>query len=191
MLGGDVFILEPVGLFVGQVDDALDARGDEHLPGAAAINGGLGRGAQHIVQTLLNQLLVDADFFENLGDDAFRLLQQGQQDMLGVHLVVAVALEDFISARGGVLGALSKTIKSHHADESFLNGARVYCSKIRAGPQISIPDYPPNRRRETLTSTNWLYWPSDIMSQSYLALNFSATLAVFSIARAWPSTTKG
>src|SRR4029078_5775550 len=28
VLGGDVFILEPVGLFVGQVDYALDARRD-------------------------------------------------------------------------------------------------------------------------------------------------------------------
>src|SRR5262249_19304375 len=149
------------------------------LPGSAAIDGGLGRGAQHIVQALLNELLVDADFFQDLWDDALRLLQQGQQDMLGIHLVVAVALENFISARGGVLGALGKAIKSHHTDESFLSEARVYCSKIRAGPQITIPDYPPNRRRETLTSTNWLYWSSDIMSQSYLALNFSATLAVF------------
>src|SRR5438874_1140539 len=33
VLGGDVLVLEPVGLFVGQVDDALDARGDKHLPG--------------------------------------------------------------------------------------------------------------------------------------------------------------
>ena len=68
---------------------------------------------------------------------------------------------------------------------------RVYCSKIRAGPHIFAPDYPPNRRRETVTSISWVYWTSAVMSQSYLALNLAATPAVVSIARAWPSTTNG
>jgi hypothetical protein len=40
VLGGDVFVFQAVGFFVGQVNDALDARRDEDLPGSAAENAG-------------------------------------------------------------------------------------------------------------------------------------------------------
>jgi hypothetical protein len=34
--------------------------------------------------------------------------------MLGINLVVPIALDDFSSTLSGLLGTLSKTIKSHH-----------------------------------------------------------------------------
>ena len=43
MLGGDVFILQPVGFLIGQVNNTLDARGNENLAGPAAEDIGLGR----------------------------------------------------------------------------------------------------------------------------------------------------
>ncbi len=49
MLGADVLVLEAVGFFVGDVHHPLDARRDEHLAGAAAIDGRLGAGAQQAV----------------------------------------------------------------------------------------------------------------------------------------------
>ncbi len=52
VLGGDIFVFQAVGFFVGQVDNALDARGDENLPGAAAKDIGLRAGAQDVIQAL-------------------------------------------------------------------------------------------------------------------------------------------
>jgi hypothetical protein len=49
-----------------------------------------------------------------LGDNAFRLFDQGEQDVLGVDLVVPVALDNFGGALGRLLGALGESIKSHH-----------------------------------------------------------------------------
>jgi GNAT superfamily N-acetyltransferase len=43
-----------------------------------------------------------------------RLFDQCQQDVLGIDLVMTVALDDLSSPLSGFLGALGKTIKSHH-----------------------------------------------------------------------------
>jgi hypothetical protein len=42
--------LQAVGFFVGHIDDALDARRDEDLAGPAAVDVGLGAGAQLLVE---------------------------------------------------------------------------------------------------------------------------------------------
>jgi len=115
VLGGNVLVLEPVGFFVGQVNNALDARGDEDLSCPAAVDGGLGRRAQHVVQAPLNHRLLDAELLQDLRDHSLRLFQQRQQDVLGVHLVVPVALQNLISPCGRVLRALGETIKTHHS----------------------------------------------------------------------------
>ena len=52
VLGGNVFILETVGFLVGEVNNALDARGDKNLSRAAAEDIGLRAGAQGGVKTL-------------------------------------------------------------------------------------------------------------------------------------------
>src|SRR5690606_1548880 len=114
VLGGDVFVLEAVGLFVGQVDNALYARGDKDLPGAAPKDVGLGAGAQDIIQALGEDAGVHLQVLEDLRDHALRLFDQRQQDMLGIDLVMAIALDDLCGALGGFLGSLGKTVKSHH-----------------------------------------------------------------------------
>jgi len=114
VLGGDVFVLELVGFFVGDVHDALDPRGDEDLPCAAAKDVGLGAGAQDVVEPLLEGVGVDLEQFKQLADDAFRLFDQRQQYMLGIDLVVPVALDDLSGALCGFLGTFGKSVKSHH-----------------------------------------------------------------------------
>ena len=115
VLGADVFVAEPVGFFVGAVDDALQAGGDEDLVGALPVNGGgAGAGTQDIVRAGAECADIDSEPLEDLGDDAIGLLEQGEQDVLGVHLGVAIAMEDFVGAGGGVLGAFGKAVKSDH-----------------------------------------------------------------------------
>src|SRR5690606_32399276 len=114
MLRADVIVLELVRLFVGDVHHALDARRDEHLPRTAAIDRGLRAGAQHLVQTLADRVLIHAHLVENLRDHAVGLLQQGEQHVFGVYLIVSVALQDFIGTNGRILRALRETVESHH-----------------------------------------------------------------------------
>jgi hypothetical protein len=61
---------------------------------------------------------ITATSITQLGQDlrhhAVGLLQQRQQQMLGVNLAVAVAGEHLVSARCGVLRALGESVKSHH-----------------------------------------------------------------------------
>ncbi len=119
VLGGDVFVFEAVCLLVGEVNDPLDARGDEDLSRAAAEDVGFRAGAQGRVETVGQRVGADAQFFENLGDHPAGLFDQRQQDVFGVYLVVAVALDDLRSALGGFLGSLGKSVKSHHGESSF------------------------------------------------------------------------
>ncbi len=42
------------------------------------------------------------------------LLDQRQQDVLGIDLVVPVALDDLGGTLGGLLGSFGKAVKSHH-----------------------------------------------------------------------------
>jgi uncharacterized protein len=60
-----------------------------------------------------------------LRDDTLGLLDQRQQDMLGIDLVMTIALDDLSRALGGFLGALSKTIKSHHMNVTVRDINRV------------------------------------------------------------------
>ena len=114
MLGGNVLVAQLVGLFSGEVDDALDARRDEHLAGTAAVDGGPGADAQHLVEAGTDGTAVHVELRQQLRDGAVFLLQQGQQDMLGIDLVLAVALQDFVGAGGGILRAFRKAFKAHH-----------------------------------------------------------------------------
>jgi hypothetical protein len=51
------------------------------------------------------------------------LLNKGQQDMLGIDLVVAVALNNLGGPLSGFLSPFCKAIKSHHEYLPFLAGA--------------------------------------------------------------------
>ena len=93
VLCGDVSVLQSVGFLVGQVNDPFEAGGDVNLTQSASGEGRhFGAGFQHPVQTILYGVDVGSQVLQNLGDDAFWLLQKGQQNVLCIHLVVAVAL---------------------------------------------------------------------------------------------------
>ncbi len=114
MFGGDVFVFQPVGFLVSHVNDPLDARGDEDLPRAPTEDVGLGAAAQHIIKLFAQLADIHVEHFEQLGDRAVGLLDQRQQDVLGVNLVVSVALDDLRGALGSFLSALGKAVESHH-----------------------------------------------------------------------------
>ena len=74
MLGGNEFVFEAVGFFVGQINNALDARSDEHLSGSAAVDGSLRARAQHVIKPLLGCAVVHLHGFHQLWHGAIRLL---------------------------------------------------------------------------------------------------------------------
>ncbi len=115
MLSGDVFVAQAVGFLVGEVDDPLDARGDKHLIRAVPVDRRFRAGAQDFVQTRTHRAHVHRQSFENLRDHAVGLFQQGEQDVLGIDLIVTVALQNFVGSCGGVLRAFGKSLKTHHS----------------------------------------------------------------------------
>ncbi len=133
VLGGYVFVFEPVGFFVGDIHDALDAWGNKDLPGAAAKDVGLGAGAQDIVQPLFERVGVYFKDLQQLGHDAFRLLDKRQQYMFGIYLVMPIALNYLSGALRSLLGTFSKTIKSHHLVPTL-----VLLRHVRRSPDEAI-----------------------------------------------------
>ena len=115
MLGADVFIAQAVGFFVGAVNHALEARGDEDLVGALAVDGGRARAApQQVIHTRAQGADVDGQALKNLRHDAVGLLQQRHEDVLSIDLGVAVPVENLVSAGGGVLRAFGESVETDH-----------------------------------------------------------------------------
>ena len=120
MLSRNIFVLQPVGFFVCQVDDPFNPRRDKDLPGTAPENICFGTGAQDVIQPLGKCGRVDLEIFQYLGNYTLWLLDQCQQDVLCIDLVMSVPLDDFSGALSGFLSALGKTIKTHHNAYTFL-----------------------------------------------------------------------
>ena len=83
--------------------------------GAAAIGHAcrLGRAFQHSFQLARDEVRRRAKFLQDLRDRAIGLLQQRQEDMLGIDLRVLVALQDLVGPHGRFLRLFGKSIKSH------------------------------------------------------------------------------
>src|SRR5581483_6868829 len=134
----DVLVLQAIGFFLGQIDHALDAGRHEHLSRAAAIDCRFRAGLQDFVQLEAQRVLVNIHFFENLRYHTLWLFQERQQDVFGIHLIMPVALQDFVGAGGGVLRTLSESIKTHHRLSSTLLYAYPY-ALIQYG--ATLPEY--------------------------------------------------
>ena len=117
VLGGDELVLELARFLVGYVDHPLEPRGDEHLRHLAAVahRAGLGRVFERLLDLAPDHRHGRVDFLEDLGREPIGLLQQRQEQVLGVHLIVLVALQDLVSPHRRILSPLCKTIKSHHS----------------------------------------------------------------------------
>ena len=96
---------------VGQVEHAPHARRDKDLPHTtAAVDAGLGTGPEQIVQALLHLFDLHAQSLQNLWNHSLWLLQQRQQNVLGINLCVSIARHDLDSPLGCILRTLGKTI---------------------------------------------------------------------------------
>ncbi len=87
VLGGDVLVLEDVGLFGGAVEDLLQGGGHAGLGVAAGDLGQLGDGGVRAGEELLH---ADACAFEHGQDDALAVFQQGGEQVHGQDFRVAV-----------------------------------------------------------------------------------------------------
>ena len=74
----------------------------------------LGLARRVAVEALGQRIGADVQFFQDLRNHPARLFDQRQQDVFGVYLVVAVALDDLSGTLGGLLRSLGKSVKSHH-----------------------------------------------------------------------------
>ena len=93
MLGADILIAQTVGFFIGAVNDALEARGNEDLIGALAINGRCARALpQDVIHPRTQRPRIHRQTLQHLWDDAIGLLQQRQQNMFSIDLRMAVTL---------------------------------------------------------------------------------------------------
>jgi len=117
MLGRDELILETIGFLVGDVDDPPHARCDEHLRllPAAAVDIHPRRCTQQVVRLHCHRSSIDAELLQNLTDHALGLFKQREQNVLGVDLRVAIALEHPHGALRCFLCALGESIESHHS----------------------------------------------------------------------------
>ena len=117
MLGGHVLVLHLPGFFHRLIDDAFKPRGDEHLSHRLRVHGRGGRTwgvLEVIVQPLLHDLDRRAHAPQHLDDQPLWLFEQRQEDVLDIHLGMAVTLHHFIGTPGGLLGLLGKLVKTHH-----------------------------------------------------------------------------
>jgi hypothetical protein len=87
MLGGDVVVLEGVGLFEGGVEDAVERVGYAGLRGGALHLGQAGDGG---VDGGGERGHVDADLFKDRENDALLVLEERGHQVHGEHLGVAV-----------------------------------------------------------------------------------------------------
>ena len=122
MFGGDVVVFEAIGFFVGYVDDPFDARRhiDLGLTSAAIrivqFSGRSGAPRRRADAELRYRRLVVPERL----DRAAGLLDERQQEMLGIELRMTIALYDLVGASERVLSAFGESVKSHHRPSFFL-----------------------------------------------------------------------
>ena len=91
VLDRDVLVLEPVRLLLGRVQQAGQPLGDVDLPGARARAGDPGPPAEFGLQRGAQPVRVRAGLAEQPGSDALGLVEQREEQVLGVHLGVPEA----------------------------------------------------------------------------------------------------
>ena len=91
VLDRDVLVLEPVRLLLGRIQQAAQPLGDVHLPGARAGAGDPGPPAEFGLHRGVQPVRVRAGLAEQPGGDALGLVEQREEQVLGVHLGVTEA----------------------------------------------------------------------------------------------------
>ena len=114
MFGGNILVLETVGFLIGEIDNAFYTRGNEDLSCPTSKNVGFRAGSQSRVKALHQGIRADIHLLKDLGNYAPWLFDQRQKDMFCINLIMAVTLDNFCRALGGLLGTFGKSVKSHH-----------------------------------------------------------------------------
>ncbi len=86
VLGADVVVLELAGLGLGRIERLFQVRAQEHVQRADALN--LVTAGKFSLQLRLELGWGGADFLEQIGDEAFRLANHGQQQVLAIHFLM-------------------------------------------------------------------------------------------------------
>ena len=110
VFGADVFVFELVGFFERVLQDSIESRTDVdfRLP----LN--LGQLGDSVRQVARQRLQIDAELLQDRQNDAFLLLDQGEQKMLGRDLRIAVFLRMRLRRLKGLLALQRQLVKTNH-----------------------------------------------------------------------------
>jgi hypothetical protein len=84
VLGPHVVVAEQTGLFDGQLEDALGARGKRNLTDRQ----GSSRCLNHVLHCLLDLFEIQVELPQHLGSDPLTLTDDSQEQVLGADVVV-------------------------------------------------------------------------------------------------------
>ena len=115
MLDRDVLVLEPAGLAVGRVEQPREPLGDVHLPGRHAGPADPRAAAELGLQVLAQPVRIGSRPGEQRRDQALRLVEQCQQQVLPVHLDVAEAQRLGLGVVQSLLRLLGQSVHVHGA----------------------------------------------------------------------------
>ncbi len=111
MLGGDVLISQPAGLFSGDIEDLLQAWGDIYLGGGAVY---LRHPPYFLLHPLLHQTWISLQLTQNLGSDAPLLRQQRQKQVFRFYLIMIMSSGQLLGGNDRPLCLLSKLVHVHY-----------------------------------------------------------------------------
>ena len=92
MLGADVIVLELAGLGLRGIQRLLQVRAEKQVAAAGALD--FVAAGQFAFQVRLELRGRHADLLQQLRDEALGLADQGQQQMLAIHLLMRMSLRD-------------------------------------------------------------------------------------------------
>ncbi|MNY05806.1 hypothetical protein D3C86_1385360 [compost metagenome] len=112
VLSRDVVVLEAGRLAPGQIEGRLERRRNVDRAAGPLDCGQLGK---VLLQLLGEGLRLDLELAQQRLDDALRLLDQRQEQMLGLHLLVVTGLGGSLGLLQGLLGFDGEAIEAHRS----------------------------------------------------------------------------
>src|SRR4029453_18290472 len=115
MLHRDVFILEPIGLPGGVLDQAGEPLGNKHLTGRRTRTGYPRPAAQLSLHVLTQPVRIRPCAAKQWPDQALALVQQCQEQVLSIYLGVTEAERLGLRVMQCLLRLLSQTVQVHRS----------------------------------------------------------------------------
>jgi hypothetical protein len=114
MFNGDVIIFEPLGFFFGLRQQLRDAIGDVNLVGTAGWARDLGQPVDFLLNARPKGVNPDIRLIKDGWGEPARLIEEGEEEVFGIKLLVAVLDSDRLSGSNGFLEFFGKSVEVHN-----------------------------------------------------------------------------